>query len=35
MDQPLWIAGEILTLLLIGGLRNAGCLIRYTNEEII
>jgi hypothetical protein len=35
MDQPLWIAAEVIAVLLIGGLRNAGCLIRYTNEEII
>jgi hypothetical protein len=35
MDSKLFIFAEILGLTLIGGLRSAGCLVRFLNEEII
>lgn len=35
MDSKFFIAAEFLALLLIGGLRSAGCMVRFMNEEII
>jgi hypothetical protein len=35
MDSKFFIFTEVLGLLIFGGLRSAGCFIRFMNEEII
>ena len=35
MDSKMFIISEILGLLIFGGLRSAGCFVRFMNEEII
>lgn len=35
MDSKVFILSEILACLILGGLRSAGCFVRFMNEEII
>ena len=35
MDSKYFIAAEILGLIVMSGLRSAGCMVRFMNEEII
>jgi hypothetical protein len=35
MDSKFMIGAEVAALVLLGGLRSAGCMVRFMEEEII